>query len=98
MSIVARLPVAPIGAGRAAERWFAALEDVGARGRSAASSARTNWRRALAELPLPDATPDDEIVDGMVMWTERSDLFDVDPGRARASVWSTLLAASWETS
>ena len=46
---------------------------------------------------MPPVEPGGEIVEGMVVWTEQSDLYDIDP-EAPLPVLEQLLALSWETS
>ncbi len=52
---------------------------------------------ALSSFPAPQSEPGDETIDGMVVWTESSDLYDLDPDAPR-QVLEQLLAPSWETS
>ena len=39
---------------------------------------------ALAALPLPPVEQDGDIIDEMVLWTARSDIFDIDPQSPQA--------------
>lgn len=95
LSVVAQLAEAPIQLA-AAEAWFSGIE-------AAAITAQNGeltpdeLDTALAGLPVPSVEPGDEIISGMVMWTARSDIFDIDPQSPQA-VLEQILAASWETS
>ncbi|TGU69160.1 type VI secretion system-associated protein TagF, partial [Mesorhizobium sp. M1C.F.Ca.ET.144.01.1.1] len=52
---------------------------------------------ALAALPVPAVEPGEEIIGGMVIWTARSDIFDIDPQSPQMTL-EQIFAASWETS
>ncbi|RUZ71866.1 type VI secretion system-associated protein TagF, partial [Mesorhizobium sp. M7A.F.Ca.US.003.02.2.1] len=47
--------------------------------------------------PVPTVEPGDEAISGMVIWTTRSDIFDIDPQSPQATL-EQIFAASWETS
>lgn len=93
LSIVAPLPQASIELARA-EMWFSGLEEVGLAAQRGDLTA-DEVDAALIELP-PPPTSDEEIIDGMSLWTAHSDIFDVDPEAPKA-VLEQLFAASWET-
>ncbi|TIT86444.1 MAG: type VI secretion system-associated protein TagF, partial [Mesorhizobium sp.] len=48
-------------------------------------------------LSLPPIDEDGDIIDDLVMWTARTDIFDVDP-QAPQPTLEQIFAASWETS
>lgn len=52
---------------------------------------------ALMALPFPELSEQGEAIDGMVVWTEASELYDIDPEKPE-EVLGGLLAVSWETS
>ncbi|MDX8523709.1 type VI secretion system-associated protein TagF [Mesorhizobium sp. MSK_1335] len=52
---------------------------------------------ALIALPAPPIDEDGDVVDDLVMWTARTDIFDVDP-QAPQPTLEEIFAASWETS
>lgn len=95
LSIVALLPEASIGLVRA-EAWFAGIEEAGARAQLGELTP-DELESALIRLPVPAAEVGEEIVEGMVMWTAHSDIFDVDPNAPQA-VLKQLLAASCQIS
>ena len=95
LGLAAVLPAAPLALSRA-ERWFAALEEVGLAAAGGELGADALEAR-LAALPSPDVSAGDELVETMVVWTERSDLYDVDPDEPR-EVLDRVLAEDWETS
>lgn len=95
LSIVAPLPRASIELARA-EMWFSGLEEVGFAAQRGDLTA-DKLDAALAELAPPLPPDEGEVIDGMVLWTARSDIFDIDPDAPEAFL-EQLLAASWETS
>jgi type VI secretion system protein ImpM len=52
---------------------------------------------ALTALPVPPIEEDGDVIDDMVMWTARSDIFDIDPQSPQATL-EQIFAANWETS
>ena len=52
---------------------------------------------ALTALPVPPVEPVGDTIDDLVMWTARTDIFDVDP-QAPQPMLEQIFAASWETS
>ncbi|TIR78482.1 MAG: type VI secretion system-associated protein TagF, partial [Mesorhizobium sp.] len=52
---------------------------------------------ALGALPAPAVDEDGDVIDDLVMWTARTDIFDVDPQAPQKTV-ERIFAASWETS
>ncbi|TIX45343.1 MAG: type VI secretion system-associated protein TagF, partial [Mesorhizobium sp.] len=52
---------------------------------------------ALTVLPVPPVEPGDEVVGELVMWTNYSDFFDIDPQSPQPTL-EQILAATWETS
>ncbi|TJW71285.1 MAG: hypothetical protein E5X43_33635 [Mesorhizobium sp.] len=51
---------------------------------------------ALAALPVPPVEPGEEVISDMVIWTARSDIFDVDPQAPQAMV-EQVFSGIWET-
>ncbi|WP_287178796.1 type VI secretion system-associated protein TagF [Mesorhizobium sp.] len=95
LSVVAQLPDAAIQLARA-DAWFAGIEEAAfaaQRGELTPDELDT----ALAELPVPPVEPGAEVISDMVMWTARSDIFDIDPLSPQAML-EQIFAASWETS
>jgi type VI secretion system protein ImpM len=95
LSIVAPLAEASLAIARA-NRWFAEIEEAGI-GAQRGDLTPDELDAALARLPSPSAEAAAEIVDGMVLWTTHSDIFDIDPIAPRTTL-EQLFAASWETS
>ena len=79
-----------------AEAWFQHLETL-AFAAQAGEFSPDELEGALVDLPLPVPDTDDEIIDGLLMWSDESDLFDVDPD-APGERLEHLLSPSWETS
>jgi type VI secretion system protein ImpM len=96
LSIVALLPEASVGLARRANAWFVELEEAGV-GAQLGGLTPDQLDAALPRFPTLQGEPGDEIIDGMVVWTESSDLYDLDPDAPR-QVLEQLLAPSWETS
>ncbi|ESZ14339.1 type VI secretion protein [Mesorhizobium sp. L48C026A00] len=95
LSVVARLPDASIQLARA-DTWFAGIEDA-AFAAQHGELTPDELDIALTELPMPLVEPGEEIIGEMVMWTARSDFFDIDPLSPQATL-EQIFAASWETS
>jgi type VI secretion system protein ImpM len=96
LSIVALLPEASVGLARTANAWFVHLEEAGISARLGKLTP-DQLDAALSLFPAPHGGPDGEIIDGMVVWTENSDLYDLDPDAPR-QVLEELLVPNWETS
>ena len=94
LTVVARLAEAPVRLADA-EAWFAGIEGA-ALAAQHGELTPDEFDAALAELPVPTVEPDDEIISGMVMWTARSDIFDVDPQSPQTTL-EQIFAGSWET-
>ncbi|WP_353646394.1 type VI secretion system-associated protein TagF [Mesorhizobium sp. WSM2239] len=90
LSIVTPLPAASMAMARA-DAWFAEIEDAGV-GAQLGELTPDELEAALVHLPAPTAQAGEDFVDGMVMWTARSDIFDIDPDAPQA-VLERLLAA-----
>lgn len=94
LSVVARLSEAPVKLAYA-DAWFDGVE-------SAAFAAQRGeltpdeLDAALTALPAPPVDEDAEVIDDLVMWTSRTDIFDVDPQAPQATL-EQIFAASWET-
>ncbi|RUV03008.1 MAG: type VI secretion system-associated protein TagF [Mesorhizobium sp.] len=95
LSVVSQLPDASIQLARA-DAWFSGIEDAAIAAQQGELTP-DELDGALAALPVPPVEAGDEIVSDMVMWTARSDIFDVDPLSPQATL-EQIFAASWETS
>jgi type VI secretion system protein ImpM len=90
LSIVTPLPEASM-AMTGADAWFAKIEDAGLRAQLGEFTP-DGLEAALIRLPAPAAEADEEMVEGLVVWTAHSDIFDIDPDAPQAALeW--LLAA-----
>jgi type VI secretion system protein ImpM len=94
LSIVAPLPEASM-AMAGADTWFAEIEDAGI-GAQVGKLTPDELEVALIHLPAPPAEAGKEIVNGMVVWTAHSDIFDIDP-QSPQSTLEQVFVASWET-
>lgn len=94
-SVVAQLPEAPVRLADA-DAWFARIEEA-AFAAQQGELTPDELDTALAELPVPPVEPGAEVISDMVMWTARSDIFDVDPLSPQATL-EQIFAANWETS
>ncbi|ESY73596.1 type VI secretion protein [Mesorhizobium sp. LNHC252B00] len=95
LSVVAQLVEAPVQLAEA-EAWFSGIEEVAIAAQNGELTP-DELDAALTRLPAPPIEACDEIISGMVMWTARSDIFDIDPQSPQATL-EQILAASWETS
>lgn len=95
LSIVARLAEAPLKLAYA-DVWFEGIENA-AFGAQLGELTPDELDAALTALPLPAAKQDSDIIGDLVMWTARTDIFDVDP-QAPQPALEQIFAASWETS
>ncbi|MER8752820.1 type VI secretion system-associated protein TagF [Mesorhizobium sp. M1050] len=95
LTVVAQLAQAPLRLADA-EAWFSNIEEAAIAAQHGQLTP-DELDAALAELPVPTVEPGEEIISGMVMWTARSDLFDIDPQSPQATL-EQIFAASWETS
>jgi type VI secretion system protein ImpM len=93
LSVVALLPDASIGL-VGAEAWFAEIEDAGISAQLGEFTPE-ELEAALIHLKVPPAEAGEEIVDGMVMWTASSDIYDIDPD-APLPIFEMLLAPRWQ--
>ncbi|EHK53149.1 type VI secretion system-associated protein TagF [Allomesorhizobium alhagi] len=93
LSVVALLPEASLAMVRA-DAWFAKIEDAGI---SAQLGELTpdKLEATLIELLVPPAEIGKETVDGMVIWTAASDIYDIDPD-APLPILEMLLAPRWQ--
>ncbi|MDX8516653.1 type VI secretion system-associated protein TagF [Mesorhizobium dulcispinae] len=95
LSVVARLAEAPLKLAYS-DDWFDGIE------RAAFAAQRGEMTpdeldAALTALPAPSVEPDGDIIDELVMWTARTDIFDVDP-QAPQQTLEQIFAGSRETS
>ncbi|WP_054312733.1 type VI secretion system-associated protein TagF [Mesorhizobium sp. 1M-11] len=77
LSIIARLAEAPLEFVYA-DAWFEDIEDA-AFAAQRGELTPDQLDAALTALPAPSVEPDVEVIDDLVMWTARTDIFDVDP-------------------
>lgn len=95
LSVVAQLAEAPVELADA-EAWFSGIEEAALAAQNGELTP-DEFDAALAALPVPTVAPGEEVISGMVMWTARSNIFDIDPQSPQATL-EQILAASWETS
>ncbi|MBZ9721025.1 type VI secretion system-associated protein TagF [Mesorhizobium sp. AD1-1] len=93
LSIVAQLVEAPIQLADA-EAWFSQIEGAAIAAQNGELTP-DELDAALSGLPLPPVEASDEVIGSMVMWTARSDVFDIDPQSPQTTL-QQILAASWE--
>ncbi|MCA0023961.1 MULTISPECIES: type VI secretion system-associated protein TagF [unclassified Mesorhizobium] len=94
LTIVARLSEAPVQLADA-EAWFSSIEDAAIAGQHGELTPE-ELDAALGTLLVPPVEPSEEVISGMVVWTARSDIFDIDPQSPQATL-EKIFAASWET-
>jgi type VI secretion system protein ImpM len=94
LTVVAQLAEAPVRLADA-EAWFSRIEEAAIAAQNGELTP-DEFDATLAELPVPPVEPDAEIISGMVMWTARSDIFDIDPQSPQTTL-EQIFAASWET-
>jgi len=95
LSVVARLAGAPLKLSYA-DAWFESIEDAAfaaQRGEITPDELDT----ALTALPVPPDVEDGDVIDDLVMWTSRTDIFDVDPQAPQATL-EQIFAANREAS
>ncbi|RWA75186.1 MAG: type VI secretion system-associated protein TagF [Mesorhizobium sp.] len=95
LSVVARLAEAPLKLAYA-DAWFDGMENV-AFAAQRGELTPDALDAALIALPVPAVDEDGEVIDDLVMWTARTDIFDVDPQSPQPAL-EQIFAASWETS
>ncbi|MDG4880741.1 type VI secretion system-associated protein TagF [Mesorhizobium sp. WSM4884] len=95
LSVVARLAEAPLKLAYA-DVWFEGIEKA-AFAAQRGELTPDELDAALTALPVPLADGQGDIIDDLVMWTARTDIFDVDP-QAPQPALEQIFAASWETS
>lgn len=95
LTIVAQLAEVPVQLADA-EAWFASIEEaaIAAQGGELTPD---ELDAALSALPVPIVEPSEELISDMVMWTARSDIFDIDPQSPQTTL-ERIFAASWEIS
>ncbi|RWK85356.1 MAG: type VI secretion system-associated protein TagF, partial [Mesorhizobium sp.] len=94
LSIVAQLADASIQLTRS-DAWFAGIEEP-AFAAQHGELMPDELDAALAALPVPPVEPGEEVISDMVIWTARSDIFDVDPQAPQAMV-EQVFSGIWET-
>lgn len=95
LSVVARLAEAPLRLAYA-DVWFEGIEKA-AFAAQRGELGPDELDAALIALPVPPIDEDDDIIDHLVIWTARTDIFDVDP-QAPQPTLEQIFAARWETS
>ncbi|MER8584258.1 type VI secretion system-associated protein TagF [Mesorhizobium sp. M1338] len=95
LSVVAQLVEAPNQLADA-EAWFAGIEEAAIAAQHGELTP-DELDTVLSGLPVPPVEVDDEVISRMVMWTARSDIFDIDPLSPQTTL-EQILAANWETS
>ncbi|RWK52283.1 type VI secretion system-associated protein TagF [Mesorhizobium sp.] len=94
LSVVAQLADASIQLARA-DAWFAGIEEAAIAAQDGELTP-DELDAALAALPVPPVEPGEEVISDMVMWTARSDIFDVDP-QAPQAMLEQVFSGIWET-
>ncbi|MER8395682.1 type VI secretion system-associated protein TagF [Mesorhizobium sp. M1340] len=95
LSVVAQLPEAPSQLAHA-DAWFAEIEKL-AIAAQGGELTPDELDGALAALPVPPVESGEELISDVVMWTARSDIFDIDPHSPQTTL-EQIFAASWENS
>ncbi|MER9234702.1 type VI secretion system-associated protein TagF [Mesorhizobium sp. M0622] len=95
LSVVAQLPEVCVELAYA-DAWFAEIEKVAIAAQNGELTP-DELDGALATLPAPPVEPGEELISDMVMWTARSDIFDIDPLSPQTTL-EQIFAESWETS
>ncbi|RUX50226.1 type VI secretion system-associated protein TagF [Mesorhizobium sp. M4A.F.Ca.ET.020.02.1.1] len=95
LSIVAQLSEVSFQLAHA-EAWFAGIEETAIAAQQGGLTP-DDLDAALTVLPVPPVEPGDEVVGELVMWTNYSDFFDIDPQSPQPTL-EQILAATWETS
>lgn len=93
LSVVAQLAEAPLKLAYLGA-WFDGIENAAfaaQRGELTPDALGS----ALIALPVPPVDGDGDVLNNLVMWTARTDIFDVDP-QAPQPTLEQLFAASWE--
>jgi len=94
LSVVAQLTEVPVALTHA-EAWFAGIEGAAIAAQQGELTP-DELDAVLATLPVPTIEPGEELIADMVMWTQHSDIFDIDPQSPQTTL-ETILAGSWET-
>ncbi|RUX25463.1 type VI secretion system-associated protein TagF [Mesorhizobium sp. M7A.F.Ca.US.011.01.1.1] len=94
LTVVAQLAEAPVRLADA-EAWFAGIEEAAIAAQNGELTP-DELDAALAGLPVPPVGPGEEVISDMVMWTARSDIFDIDPQSPQVAL-EQIFAANWET-
>jgi type VI secretion system protein ImpM len=95
LSVVAQVPDASIQLARA-DAWFSRIEEAAIAAQHGEMTP-DELDSALRVLPVPPVEPGEEVIGGMVMWTARSDIFDIDPQSPETKL-EQIFATNWETS
>lgn len=95
LSVVVRLTEASLTLAYA-DGWFDSIEEAAFAARQGELTP-DELDTALTALSPPPVEQDGDTIDDLVMWTARSDIFDVDP-QTPQPVLEQIFAASWETS
>lgn len=93
LSVVALLSEAPVELAYA-DGWFAEIEKL-AIAAQGGELTPDELDGALASLPVPPVESGEDLISDMVMWTARSDIFDIDPLSPQATL-EQIFAANWE--
>ncbi|TPM27841.1 type VI secretion system-associated protein TagF [Mesorhizobium sp. B2-2-2] len=94
LTIAAQLAEAPVRLSEA-EAWFSSIEDAAIAAQQGELTP-DKLDAALGAMPVPIVKPSDEVINDMVMWTARSEIFDIDPASPQTTL-EQIFAASWET-
>ncbi|MER9326546.1 type VI secretion system-associated protein TagF [Mesorhizobium sp. M0488] len=95
LTVVAQLAEAPVRLTKA-EAWFSNIEEAAIAAQHGELTP-DELDAALGALPVPTVEAGEEVIIDMVMWTARSDVFDIDPQSPQVTL-EQVFAASWGTS
>lgn len=95
LTIVAQLAEAPVRLTEA-EAWFSSIEEAAIAAQHGELTP-DELDAALGALPVPTVEVGEEVIGELVMWTARSDIFDIDPQSPQVTL-EKIFATSWETS
>lgn len=95
LTIVAQLAEAPVRLTEA-EAWFSSIEEAAIAAQHGELTP-DELDAVLGALPVPTVEVGEEVIIDMVMWTARSDIFDIDPQSPQVTL-EKIFATSWETS
>lgn len=93
LTLAAPAPLAVAGLAAAAHQWFCEIEEAGEAARQGELDA-DELGKCLTALPFPAKDPVGEPVRGMAFWTDRSELYELDPDAPREMLLHLLAGHS----